>query len=103
MITGGFGVSVLLGDDGHPRARHWHVRADGVKRWADNDQPCEQPGGDGMPLCAVGGGGACCTAILVRWVAFACQVGAAKKSAPAANTANTSGSTNNGRREAGRA
>ena len=57
MITGGFGVSVLLGDDGHPRARHWYVRADGVKRWADNDQPCEQPGGDGMPLCAVGEGG----------------------------------------------
>ena len=46
MITGGFGVSVLLGDDGHPRARHWYVRADGVKRWADNDQPCEQPGGN---------------------------------------------------------
>lgn len=33
----------------------FYVDRDGVRRWGDNRQPCEQPGGDGMPLCAVGG------------------------------------------------
>ncbi len=48
MITSGFGMSVVLGDDGQLRTRQWYVRADGVKRWADNDQPCE-------PKCAIDG------------------------------------------------
>ena len=54
MITGGFGMSVFIGDDGHPRGRKWYVRADGVRRWADNDQPCE-PQSSSKPTCAING------------------------------------------------
>lgn len=54
MITGGFGVSVFIGEDGDSRTRQWYVRADGVKRWADNDQPCE-PQASSKPVCAVNG------------------------------------------------
>lgn len=34
----GFGFTFENG-----RARNWYVGADGVKRWADNDQPVETP------------------------------------------------------------
>lgn len=50
----GFGVSFSLGHVGQQRARHWYVREDGVRRWADNDQPCE-PQGSSKPMCAVDG------------------------------------------------
>lgn len=26
------------------RSRSWYCGADGIKRWADNDQPCEETG-----------------------------------------------------------
>lgn len=26
------------------RSRSWYCGADGIKRWADNDQPCEEIG-----------------------------------------------------------
>lgn len=68
MITGGFGVSVVLGNNGQHSTRQWYVRADGVKRWADNDQPCEPQHQDPVtppsnssflngkkPVCAVDG------------------------------------------------
>ena len=37
-ITGGFGDTY---DFRTGRARAWYMRRDGVKRWADNDEPVE--------------------------------------------------------------
>ena len=37
-ITGGFGTTYDLRTG---RARAWYTRRDGVKRWADNDQPVD--------------------------------------------------------------
>lgn len=38
MITGGFGITLDL-RTGIPR--RWYMRGDGVKRWADNDEPLD--------------------------------------------------------------
>ena len=43
-ITGGFGVSVDL-ETGASRA--WYMGPDGVKRWADTDEPVD---GDERPI-----------------------------------------------------
>jgi hypothetical protein len=34
----GFGVVITLGG-----ARNWYAGADGVRRWSNNDQPCDHP------------------------------------------------------------
>jgi hypothetical protein len=39
-ITRGFGTKVDLA---RGAARPWVMGRDGVKRWADNGEPCEQP------------------------------------------------------------
>ena len=36
----GFGVTIT-----HGGARNWYAGADGVRRWAGNDQPCDTPRG----------------------------------------------------------
>ncbi|WP_423454319.1 hypothetical protein [Ottowia sp. VDI28] len=39
-ITAGFGLQMDLK---RGTMRRWYSKLDGVKRWADNDQPCEPP------------------------------------------------------------
>ena len=39
-ITGGFGTRF---DVATGCARAWYMARDGVKRWADNDAPCDPP------------------------------------------------------------
>ena len=46
MITGGFGITI---DIPTGTARQWYCGRDGIKRWADNDQPVE---GQNVPACA---------------------------------------------------
>lgn len=41
-ITGGWGTTY---DFETGRTRHWYMGRDGVKRWQDNDQPCEPEDG----------------------------------------------------------
>lgn len=36
-VLRGFGVTITPGG-----ARNWYVGADGVKRWANNDRPCDE-------------------------------------------------------------
>jgi len=45
----GFGVTITPGG-----ARNWYAGADGVRRWASNDQPCDPPPPRGCHECAVG-------------------------------------------------
>ena len=50
MITGGFGTTIDL-TTGTPR--QWYIGRDGIKRWADNDQPTgTEPS---PPPCQTGG------------------------------------------------
>ena len=45
----GFGVTITPGG-----ARNWYAGADGVRRWANNDQPCDPPPPKGCLECAWG-------------------------------------------------
>jgi len=60
-ITGGFGtlIDVLTG-----RPRRWYMRADGIKRWMTNDQPCDTAKETDLWRCTVcgriGSVGRCC-------------------------------------------
>lgn len=45
----GFGVTITPGG-----ARNWYAGADGVRRWANNDQPCDPPPPRGCHECAWG-------------------------------------------------
>lgn len=42
MSLRGFGFTLELGPEGMG-VRNWYVGADGIQRWADTDQPVEQP------------------------------------------------------------
>ena len=42
----GFGVTITPGG-----ARNWYAGGDGVRRWANNDQPCEEPRCDECQYC----------------------------------------------------
>lgn len=47
MITGGFGMKMDLE---RGTMRQWVIGRDGVKRWADNNEPCElHPEDYGLP------------------------------------------------------
>jgi hypothetical protein len=59
-ITGGFGTTMDLE---RGTSRQWVMGRDGVKRWADTNEPVEM-----RPTCAVGGmvrPGAMCGAVIV--------------------------------------
>lgn len=45
-ITGGFGVMV---DTQRGTTRSWYMNRDGVKRWADNDAPCDALPEESLP------------------------------------------------------
>jgi len=60
-ITGGFGTSIDLVTG---RLRRWYMRADGIKLWVSNDQPCDVANEADLWRCTVCGRigtvGRCC-------------------------------------------
>lgn len=60
-ITGGFGTLIDLVTG---RPRRWYMRADGIRRWASNDQPCDTANEADLWRCTVCGRtgtvGRCC-------------------------------------------
>ena len=60
-ITGGFGalIDFVIG-----RPRRWYMRADGIRRWVSNDQPCDASNESDLWRCTecgrVGSVGRCC-------------------------------------------
>lgn len=60
-ITGGFGTLI---DFVTGRPRRWYMRADGIRRWVSNDQPCDTANDADLWRCTVCGRtgtvGRCC-------------------------------------------
>ena len=60
-ITGGFGTLIDLVTG---RKRRWYMRADGIRRWASNDQPCDVSSETDLWRCTtcgrIGTVGRCC-------------------------------------------
>ncbi len=60
-ISGGFGTLIDLVTG---RPRRWYMRADGIKRWVSNDQPCDVAKETNLWRCTVCGRigtvGRCC-------------------------------------------
>lgn len=60
-ITGGFGTLIDLVTG---RPRRWYMRADGIRRWVSNDQPCDTANESDLWRCTVCGRtgtvGRCC-------------------------------------------
>jgi len=60
-ITGGFGTLIDLVTG---RPRRWYMRADGIRRWVSNDQPCDASNESDLWRCTecgrVGSVGRCC-------------------------------------------
>ncbi len=60
-ITGGFGTLIDLVTG---RPRRWYTRADGIRRWVSNDQPCDVSSETDLWRCTICGRigtvGRCC-------------------------------------------
>ena len=60
-ITGGFGTLI---DFVTGKPRRWYMRADGIRRWVSNDQPCDTANEADLWRCTVCGRtgtvGRCC-------------------------------------------
>jgi len=60
-ITGGFGTLIDLVTG---RPRRWYMRADGIRRWVSNDQPCTTSNESDLWRCTecgrIGSVGRCC-------------------------------------------